>query len=112
MKNKFNIMLELSFCSYVHFAVSFSSFFFNIANQEAPKWLYSLPQEEQYNFSASDKHSKPVHSNTFIHTILWQFNYVYYWIFVCCWMLMLRIYEILDDDYLSNYMNHKKKKVV
>jgi len=23
MKNKFNIMLELSFCSYVHFAVSF-----------------------------------------------------------------------------------------
>jgi len=34
MKNKFNIMLELSFCSYVHFAVSFSYFFFNIANQE------------------------------------------------------------------------------
>jgi len=34
-------------------------------------------QEEQYNFSASDKHSKPVHSNTFIHTILWQSNHAY-----------------------------------
>jgi len=35
-------------------------------------------QQEQYNFSASDKHSKPVHSNTFIKTILRQSNYVYY----------------------------------
>jgi len=29
------------------------------------------------NFSAIDKYSKPVHSNTFIGTILWQFNHVY-----------------------------------
>jgi len=38
MKNKFNIMLELSFCRYVYFAVSFS-FFFNIANHFAASFF-------------------------------------------------------------------------
>jgi len=64
-------------------------------------FCFWLLEQEQYNLSASDKHSKPVYSNTFIHTILWQFNHVYYWMFVCL-LLMLGIYEILDDDYLSN----------
>jgi len=42
MKNKFNIMLDLSFCSYMHFTVSFYLFIFLILPTRRHRYDYTV----------------------------------------------------------------------